>query len=64
MLERVTRKHTTSPEQRVKLTCDLSNTVLSVFLSSLKTRFPDFSSEELKNYLVQLVKQRERNRRF
>ncbi|MFW9922897.1 MAG: hypothetical protein ACFFDW_06360 [Candidatus Thorarchaeota archaeon] len=57
-------KQALTPEQRIKLTCDLSNTVLSVFLSSVKERFPHFTLEERKEYLKQLVKERERNRRI
>ncbi|MGC9778425.1 MAG: hypothetical protein HZR80_04225 [Candidatus Heimdallarchaeota archaeon] len=53
-----------SPEQRVKITCDLSNTALAIFLSSLKTRFSDLSPDERIDYLKKLVRDRERNRRL
>jgi len=64
MLEVMTDIHKKTPEQRIKLTCDLSNTVLSIFLSNLKKRFPDNNSLERKNYLIKLVKERERIRRL
>jgi hypothetical protein len=59
----MTKQSKTTPEQRVKLTCNLSNTVLSIFLSNLKHRFPD-NEEERKNYLKKLVKEREHIRRI
>lgn len=53
-----------SPQQRVKITCDLSNTALAIFLSSLKTRFPNLSPAERLDYLKKMVRDRERNRRL
>ncbi|MGC9779559.1 MAG: hypothetical protein HZR80_09990 [Candidatus Heimdallarchaeota archaeon] len=60
----MTDKPKMTPEQRIKFTCDLSNTVLSIFLSNLKKRFPDINSQDRKKYLIKLVKERERIRRL
>ena len=60
----MTDKVNLTPEQRVKILCDLSNTVLSIFFSNLKSRFPDMNSEERIKYLIDLVKERERIRRI
>ena len=64
MIDRMTGKSTLTPEQRVKLMCDLSNTALAIFLSSVKQRFPDFNNQERKNFLIKMVVERERNRRI
>ncbi len=53
-----------TPEQRVKITCDLSNTFLAIFLSSLEVRFSNLSPTERIDYLKKLVRDRERNRRL
>ncbi len=64
MLKNMTDIHKKTPAQRIKLTCDLSNTVLSIFLSNLNKRFSNNNSLERKKYLIKLVKERERIRRF
>lgn len=52
------------PEQRVKITCDLSDTVFAIFLSSVKQWHPNFSLKERQRYFKQLVVERERTRRL
>lgn len=52
------------PKDRVRLMCDLSNTALRIFLSSLDARFPNHTREERIQFLKNLVKERERIRRL
>ena len=59
----LTSKSNLSPEQRVKITCELSNTALAIFLSSLKNRFSSLDSPECIAHLKKLVRARERIRR-
>jgi len=48
----------------VKITCELSNTALAIFLSSLTNRFSSLSSPECIAYLKKLVRDREQIRRL